>query len=78
MVPTRDGRDTEDRVRRVVLGVVNLLLAVMLVVAVLRFQDSIARVYGDRFFYVPIAMLALAVWRGAVGMAHLIGRRRGA
>ena len=74
----RDRRDTEDRVRRVALGGANLVLAGMLVLAVLRFQASVAQVYGDRFFYVPIAMLALAVWRGVVGALILIGRRRGA
>lgn len=74
----RDRRDAEDRVRRVVLGLANLVLAVMLVLAVGRFQESIGRVYGDRFFYVPIAMIALAAWRGIVGILILLGRRRGA
>ncbi len=74
----RDRRDAEDRARRVVLGVANLALAGMLVLAVARFQGSVAQVYGDRFFYVPIVMLALAGWRAVVGVLILIGRRRGA
>jgi len=74
----QDSRDTEDHVRRVVLGVANLLLAAMLVYAVLRFQSTVARVYGDRYFYVPVAMIGLAVWRAVVGLHHLLGRRRGA
>ncbi len=74
----RDIRDAEDRARRVVLGIVNIALAVMLVLAVMRFQGSVAQVYGDRFFYVPIVMLAIAAWRVAVGVLILIGRRRGA
>ncbi len=74
----RDRRDAEDRVRRVVLGIVNIALACMLAVAVTRFQGSVAQVYGDRFFYVPVVMLAIAGWRAAVGVLILIGRRRGA
>jgi len=74
----RDRRDAEDRARRVILGVANLALAGMLVLAMTRFQDSVAQVYGDRFFYVPIVMLALAGWRAIVGVLILIGRRRGA
>ncbi len=78
MPEQRDRRDAEDRVRRVVLGIANLALACMLVLAVMRFQGSVAEVYGDRFFYVPIAMLGIAVWRATVGVLILIGRRRGA
>ena len=61
-----------------VLGIVNLLLAGMLVLAIARFQGSVAQVYGDQFFYVPIVMLAIAGWRAIVGVLILIGRRRGA
>ncbi len=78
MLAQRDRRDAEDRVRRVVVGVANLVLAGMLVLAVVRFQESIARQYGGRFFYVPIAMLAIAGWRAVIGMLVLTGRCRGA
>jgi len=74
----RDRRDAEDGIRRVVLGIVNLVLACMLVLAVIRFQGSVAQVYGDRFLYVPIVMIAIAGWRAVVGILILIGRRRGA
>ncbi len=74
----RDRRDAEDRIRRVVVGSANLFLAGMLVYAVRRFQSSIGDVYGNRFFYVPAAMLAIAVWRAVAGLLILLGRRRGA
>jgi F0F1-type ATP synthase assembly protein I len=68
----------ESLLRRVVVGVANLVLAGMLVLAVVRYQESVARVYGGRFFYVPVAMLILAGWRAAVGFLVIIGRRSGA
>ena len=77
MTVERDSRATEDRVGRVAVGIANILLSGMLVYAVIRFQRSVATVYGDRFSYVPIAMVAIAGWRAVVGVLVLFGRRRG-
>ncbi len=67
----------EARIRRIVVGLVNLALAAMLFYAVHRFTRDVTPVYGNRFAYVPIAMAGLACWRGTIGVILLSGRRSG-
>jgi hypothetical protein len=72
-MPT-DPPDRETRALAALVGAVNIACAVMIVVALVRFSQTILPKYGARFSYMLVILGGAACWFAFRGIRILLGR----